>query len=205
MLATARRLGDSTRDIRAGEWPEGQLMTLRGKTVGIVGTGNSGLQMARLCRALGMDVVAWSFHPKPEEARAIGFRYLELDELLRQSHVVSLHVGLSEQTRGMIGAPQFALMHEGTILVNGSRGPVVENGALVEALRSGKLAGAGLDVFDPEPLPARHPLTGLPNVVMSPHAADATPEGFDLLNQTVVDNIIAFLEGKPRNVVTPRR
>jgi D-3-phosphoglycerate dehydrogenase len=179
-------------------------MTLRGKTVGIVGTGNSGLQMARLCRALGMEVVAWSFHQSMDAARAIGFRYLELDELLRQSDVVSLHVGLSEQTRGMIGGPQFALMKDGAILVNGSRGPVVETMALVEALRTGKLGGAGLDVFDPEPLPAGHALSGLSNVVMSPHAADATPEGFDLLNKTVVDNIVAFLDGDPRNVVTAR-
>ncbi len=204
MLATARRLGDSTRDIRAGGWPEGQLMTLHGKTVGIVGTGNSGLQMAKLCKALGMNVVAWSFHPRAAEARAIGIRYLELDELLRQVDVVSLHVGLSEQTRGLIGAHQFALMRDGAILVNGSRGPVVDTDALVAALRSGKLAGAGLDVFDPEPLTAGHQLSELENVVMSPHAADATPEGFDLLNKTVVDNIVAFLEGRPRNVVTPR-
>ncbi len=204
MLATARRLGDSTRDIRAGGWPEGQLMTLRGKTVGIVGTGNSGVQMAKLCKALGMDVVAWSFHPRAEEARANGFRYLELDDLLRQADVVSLHVGLSEQTRGMIGGRQFGLMRDGAILVNGSRGPVVDTGALMDALRSGKLAGAGLDVFDPEPLTAGHPLCALENVVMSAHAADATPEGFDLLNKTVVDNIVAFLEGRPRNVVIPR-
>lgn len=203
MLATARRLGDSTREMRAGGWPDVQLTTLRGKTVGIVGTGNSGLQMARLCKALGMEVVAWSFRQKADAAREIGFRYLELDELLQASDVVSLHVGLSEQTRGMIGAAQFGLMREGTILVNGSRGPVVDTAALVEALRSGKLGGAGLDVFDPEPLPPGHPLAALDNVVMSPHAADATPEGFELLTKTAIDNIVAFLDGRPQNVVTP--
>jgi len=201
MLATARRLGDSTRDIRAGGWPEGQLMTLRGKIAGIIGTGNSGLHMARLCKALGMEVVAWSFHPKPEKAAEAGFRYVEFDDLLRIADVVSLHVGLSETTRGLLGTPQFALMKRGAILVNGSRGAVVEMDALVAALGSGHLGGAGLDVVDPEPLPAGHPLSRLENVVLSPHAADATPEGFELLNSTTVDNIIAWAEGRPRNVV----
>lgn len=201
MLATARRLGDSTRDIRAGAWPARQLITLRGKTAGIVGTGNSGLHMARLCVALGMEVVAWSFHPRPERASEIGFRYVEFEDLLREADVVSIHVGLSERTRGMVESVQFRLIKPGAILVNGSRGGVVDTDALVDALQSGRLAGAGLDVFDPEPLPADHPLTRLDNVVMSPHAADATPEGFDLLNQTAVDNIIAFVEGRPQNVV----
>jgi phosphoglycerate dehydrogenase-like enzyme len=148
-----------------------------------------------------MDVVAWSFHPRRAPAEVIGFRYLEFDEVLREADVVSLHVGLSESTRGMVGRAQFAMMKRGAILVNGSRGGVVETDALVDALASGHLGGAGLDVFEPEPLPPGHPLTSLENVVMSPHAADATPEGFDLLNATVVDNIIAFAQGRPRNVV----
>jgi D-3-phosphoglycerate dehydrogenase len=201
MLATARRLGDSTREIRAGRWPEVQLVTLRGKTAGIIGTGNSGLQMARLCTLLGMEVVAWSFHPRRAQAEVIGFRYLEFDDVLRQADVVSLHVGLSESTRGMVGRAQLAMMKRGSILVNGSRGGVVDTDALVEALASGHVGGAGLDVFEPEPLPPEHPLTKLENVVMSPHAADATPEGFDLLNATLVDNIIAFAQGRPRNLV----
>jgi phosphoglycerate dehydrogenase-like enzyme len=121
--------------------------------------------------------------------------------VLRQADVVSLHVGLSESTRGMVGRAQLAMMKRGSILVNGSRGGVVDTDALVEALASGHVGGAGLDVFEPEPLPPEHPLTKLENVVMSPHAADATPEGFDLLNATLVDNIIAFAQGRPRNVV----
>ena len=201
MLAVAKRLAYQTAELKAGRWEAGRNITLSGKTLGVVGTGNTGSAMARLASAIGMEVVAWTFHPSPERARAIGVRYVELDELLRSSDVVSLHVALSERTRHLLGARELTLMKPGALLVNGSRGAVVETGALVEALRSGHLAGAGLDVFEQEPLPADHPLLALEQVVLTPHNADATPEGMDHLNRVAVDNIIAFLEGRPQNVV----
>ena len=127
---------------------------------------------------------------------------MDLDELLRRADVVSLHVRLSDESRGMIGRRELALMKEGAILINGARGEIVDTQALVEALNSGHLAGAGLDVFDQEPLPPDHPILSCEQVVLTPHMADQTPEGIEALNEGAVDNVIAFIEGRPRNVVT---
>ena len=202
MLAVAKRLAFQTAELRRGRWRPGENVTLSGKTLGVVGTGNTGARMARLALALGMEVVAWTIHPSEGRARELGVRYVELDELLQTSDVVSLHVALSDRTRHLIGARELGLMKRGATLVNGARGAVVETGALLDALRSGRLAGAGLDVFEQEPLPADHPLLTFDNVVLTPHAADATPEGVDALNRVAVDNVIAFVEGRPQNVVT---
>ena len=157
--------------------------------------------MARLGRAIGMHVVAWTFHPAPARASELGLRYVPLDELLEAADVVSLHVRLTPESRGLLGRREIGLMKPGAILVNTARGPIVDIDALVEALRAGRLAGAALDVFDTEPLPAGHPLLTCEQVVLTPHNADQTPEGMDLLNAGVVDNVIAFLEGRPQNVV----
>jgi phosphoglycerate dehydrogenase-like enzyme len=201
MLAAAKRLAYQTAELKAGRWAPGEHMTLRGKTLGVVGTGNTGAEMARLARAIGMEVIAWTFRPSDERARALGVRNVTLDELLATADVVSLHVALTPETRHLIAARELALMKPGAILVNGARGAVVDTDALVAALRSGHLGGAGLDVFETEPLPAGHPLLALDQVVLTPHNADATPEGMDLLNRVAVDNVIAFLEGRPQNVV----
>ena len=202
MLAVAKRASYQTARLKAGRWGGPDNVYLRGKTLGVVGTGAIGGAMARLGRALGMDVVAWTFHPEPARAAELGVRYLPLDELLRTADVVSLHVRLTPESRGLIGARELGLMKPGAILVNTARGPVVDTEALVAALHAGRLAGAGLDVFDTEPLPAGHPLLACEQVVLTPHNADQTPEGMDLLNAGVVDNVIAFLEGRPQNIVT---
>jgi D-3-phosphoglycerate dehydrogenase len=148
-----------------------------------------------------MEVVAWTFNPTPERAARLGVRFLPLDDVLRLSDVVSVHVKLTPESRGLLGARELGLMKPGALLVNTARGAIVDTAALVAALRAGRLGGAGLDVFDQEPLPADHPLLGCEQVVLTPHNADQTPEGMDLLNQGVVDNVIAFLEGRPQNVV----
>jgi D-3-phosphoglycerate dehydrogenase len=158
--------------------------------------------MARLGGALGMKVIAWTHHPSPERAEELGVQYVGLDELLRMADVVSIHVKLTEDSRGLIGKPQFDLMKPNTLLVNVARGPIVDTNALVDALNSGHLGGAAIDVFDQEPIPADHPLLSCEQVVLTPHCADMTPEGVDLLNEGTVDNVIAFLQGQPRNVVT---
>ncbi len=202
MLAVAKRLAEYTISLKAGGWGGKELVTLRGKTAGIVGTGNSGRTMAELCRAIGMNVVAWTFTPDQAWAKEKGIRYASFDEVLRESDVVSLHVGLSERTRHLIGAEQFAMMKRGAIFVNGSRGPVVDTNALLAALQDGTLYGAGLDVFEEEPLPPGHPILTFENVVLTPHIADATPEGFEGLNIDAIENVVAFLEGRPQNVVT---
>jgi D-3-phosphoglycerate dehydrogenase len=202
MLAVAKRAHYQTARLKAGRWGGVDNVYLHGKTLGVVGTGAIGGEMARLGRALGMDVVAWTFHPEPARAAGLGVRYVALDDLHRTADVISLHVRLSPESRGLIGARELGLMKPGAILVNTARGPLVDTDALVAALESGRLAGAGLDVFDTEPLPPNHPILTCEQVVLTPHNADQTPEGMDILNAGVVDNVIAFLEGRPQNVVT---
>ena len=202
MLAIAKRASFFTESMRAGRWPRMDHIYLHGKTLGIIGTGNIGAEMARLGGAIGMNVIAWTYHPSPERAEKLGVKFVGLDELLRTADVVSIHAKLTDDSRSLIGKPQFDLMKPDTLLVNVARGPIVDTNALVDALNSGHLGGAAIDVFDQEPIPADHPLLGCEQVVLTPHCADMTPEGVDLLNEGAVDNVIAFLQGQPRNVVT---
>jgi D-3-phosphoglycerate dehydrogenase len=201
LFTVAKRAAFQTAEIRANQWTRRMNLGVQGKVLGIVGTGNIGAEMARLGRALGMDVIAWTFHPTPERARQLGVRFVELDELLEQSNFISLHVALTDDTRHLIGRPQLARMKTDAVLLNGARGAVVDLDALAEALDGGHLGGAGLDVFPDEPFMADHPIKHCEQVVLTPHAADQTPEGVDLLNGGAVDNVIAFLEGKPQNNV----
>jgi D-3-phosphoglycerate dehydrogenase len=202
MLAAAKRAHFQTAELKAGRWTRMDNVYLHGKTLGLIGTGAIGAAMARLARAIGMEVVAWTFHPSAARAAALGLRYVALDELLRTADVVSVHVRLSPESRGLLGRRELGLLKPGAILVNTARGAIVDTGALVDALREGPLGGAALDVYDTEPLPPDHPLLACQQVVLTPHNADQTPEGMDVLNAGVVDNVIAFLEGRPRNVVT---
>jgi phosphoglycerate dehydrogenase-like enzyme len=201
MLAAAKRAHFQTAELKAGRWTRMDNVYLHGKRLGVVGTGAIGAIMARLGRAIGMDVVAWTFSPSPARAAELGVRYVTLDELLSTADVVSIHVRLSAESRGLIGAREIGLLKPGAILVNTARGPVVDTDALIAALHAGRVAGAALDVFDTEPLPPGHPLLSCAQVVLTPHNADQTPEGMDLLNAGVVDNVIAFLKGRPQNVV----
>jgi D-3-phosphoglycerate dehydrogenase len=201
-LALARRTAYLTAEMKAGRWTQMLGVSLIGRRLGVVGTGNIGCEMIRLARVLGMHVVAWSFHPNSQKARDFGFQYVELDELLRTCDVVSVHVKLTEDSRHLIGARELTIIKRGCLLVNTARGAVIDTDALVAALESGCLGGAALDVFDVEPLPADHPLLRCPHVVLTPHCADQTPEGIDILNAGCVDNVIAFFEGRPQNVVT---
>lgn len=202
MLAASKRVSYQTAELRAGRWKGMNNVYLRGKTAGVIGTGAIGVKMIELCRALGMEVVAWTFNPSTERSRKLGVRFLELNELLRVSDVVTIHVKLTPESSHLIGSRELSLMKPGSLLVNTARGAIVDTAALVDSLKSGHLGGAGLDVYDTEPLPGDDPLLGCDQVVLTPHSADQTPEGYDLLNQGVVDNVIAFLEGRPRNIVT---
>ena len=202
LMAVAKRAAFFTASMRDGRWERMDTVYLNGKTLGVIGAGDIGGAVAGLGRALGMNVVAWTPHPSPERAERLGVRFLALDELLALADAVSIHVKLTDQTRGLIGARELALMRPGALLVNTARGPVVDAAALKAALDSGHLGGAGLDVFAEEPLPAADPLLACEQVVLTPHCADTTPEGVDLLNGGAVDNILAFLRGEPRNVVS---
>ncbi len=201
MFALAKRAAYFTGAMKAGQWPRLDSYYLRGKTLGVIGTGPIGSEMARMARSVGMDVMAWTYNPSDERAREIGVTYVELDELFQKSDVISLHVMLTDESRHMIDANVLERMKPGALLINCGRGGLVDTDALVGALRSGHLGGAALDVFETEPIPADHPLLDLEQVVLTPHCADMTPEGVDLLNEGAVNNIIAFLEGRPRNVV----
>jgi D-3-phosphoglycerate dehydrogenase len=201
MLAVARRLTFQTQLIRQGGWRTADNLFLRGRMLGIIGAGPIGAETARLARAIGMKAQAWTFNPSPGRAAELGIPFVPLDDLLRTSDVVSLHVKLTDQTRGMIGRREIGLMKRGALLVNTARGAVVDNGVLAEALNNGHLGGAGIDVFEVEPVPRDHPLLACQQVVLTPHVADQNPEGMEILNAGAVDNVIAFLEGRPRNRV----
>lgn len=200
MFAVAKRVGFQTVEMKAGRWTRMENVFLHGKTLGVIGTGNVGREVARLAGALGMNVIAWTFNPSPERAAELGVRYVELDDLLRQSDVVSIQVRLSDESRRMIGKREFDLMKPGSLFINGGRGELIDGAALVDALNSQHLAGAGLDVYDTEPLPADDAILSCEQVVLTPHLADQTPEGVELLNSGAVENVIAFLEGHPQNV-----
>ena len=201
MLATARRVVFQTSQLRKGIWKTPDNLFLRGRTLGILGVGPIGAAMGELGRAIGMMVQAWTFNPTPERSQQLGFPFVALDDLLRTSDVVSIHVKLTDQTRGLIGARELALMKPGALLVNTARGAIVDTPALVSALNTGHLGGAGIDVFDIEPIPPDHPLLACEQVVLTPHVADQNPEGFEILNRGAVENVLAFLDGKPQNRV----
>ena len=198
MFAVAKQAAVQTSALKEGRWLLPTNVMLQGKRLGIVGTGAIGAEMARLGQAVGMEVVAWTFNPSPQRAESLGVEFLSLEELLESSDVVSLHVRLSSDSTGLIGAAELARMKPGAILLNGARANVVDNAALVEALDGGRLFGAGIDVFSQEPAPADDPILSCERVVLTPHAADQTPEAVAATNEAAVDNIIAFLEGKPR-------
>ena len=201
MFALAKRAAFLTASMKAGGWPRMDNVYLQGKTLGIVGTGHIGAEMARLGRAIGMDVIAWTYNPSEARAEALGVRFVSFDELLQTSDVVSLHVRLTEESHHLIGARELSLMKQEALLINVARGGVIDTEALIDALNSGHLGGAAIDVYDEEPLPTNHPLLDCEQVILTPHCADMTPEGVELLNEGAVDNIIAFLEGTPQNVV----
>lgn len=201
MLAVSRRMAWMTSELRAGRWRGDLGVSLFGKQIGVIGTGNIGCEMLQLCKAIGMTAKAWSLNPCHEKAAQLGFQYVPLQDLLQSSDVISVHTRLSEQTRNLINAEKLSLMKPSAILINTSRGAVVDSSALVSALNTGRLFGAGLDVFDTEPLPVHHPLLSCQQVVLTPHSADTTQEGIDQLTAGCIENIQAFLNGRPQNVV----
>ena len=167
-----------------------------------MGTGNTGSEMIKLGQAIGMDVIAWTFHPSQEKADRLGIQYVSFEQLLQTADVISLHVKLTDESRHLIDKQELELMKQGALLINCARGEVVQTDALFEALDAGRLSGAGIDVYDQEPPPSDYPLLTCKQVILTPHCADMTPEGVDLLNQGAVNNIIAYIEGHPENIVS---
>ena len=197
MIATVRNLAEEHRGMRDGGWQTTTGMTLSGKTLGLLGLGRIGRRMAEYANAFGMQVIAWSQNLTEEAATAVGARRVEKATLFEESDVVSIHMVLSERTRGLVAEPELALMKPQAYLINTSRGPIVDEAALIAALKNGSIAGAGLDVYDVEPPPADHPLRALPNVTLSPHLGYVTREILAAFYSDTVEAVAAWLNGTP--------
>ena len=202
MLAVARSIPLEDGNMRAGRWQTTVGMELRGKTLGLLGLGRLGGEVAKVCAALGMNLIAWSQNLTDARAAEAGARRVEKDEIFRQADVLSIHLVLSDRTRGLVGPREIALMKPSAILINTSRGPIVDENALLEALQSGRLRGAGLDVYGQEPLPADHPLRACPRTVLTPHLGYVSEETYREFYGDTVDNIAAWLAGSPKRVMT---
>jgi len=202
LFAAARHLAALDRDLRQGLWTQSrQGFELKGKRLGLIGLGPIGARFAEMARALGMEVAAWTRNPSPERAGRLGLDFKSLDEILDESDVLSLHLALTPATENFLGPEELARTKPGVVLVNTARGGLVDEAAMIEALRSGHIAAAGLDVFAAEPLPAGHPLLALDNVVLSPHVAWNTPEATALLLDTAIANLERYYAGDPVNIV----
>jgi len=210
LMAVARRVVEADKYVRTGNWKVAwhpAMMTGRdvyGATIGIVGAGRIGYAMAKRATGFSMKILFYDVIPRPEMEKDFGAKKVDLDTLLRESDFVSVHVPLMKETHHLINAEKLGLMKKTAYLINNSRGPVVDEKALYEALKKGQIAGAGLDVFELEPVPADSPLLKLDNVVVAPHVSSASLETRSKMSEMVADNLVAFFEGKkPPNLVNP--
>ena len=203
ILSLARRIPDEFANVREGRWQTTVGVDLAGKTLGIMGLGRLGSRVAQVAAAFGMSVIAWSENLTDARAIECGAVRVTKDELLAQSDFITIHLVLSDRTRGLIGAEELGRMKPVAYLVNTSRGPIVQETALIEAMELGVIAGAGLDVYDIEPLPADHPYRRLPNVLLTPHIGYVTEVTYRTFFGEMVENIEAWLSGDPIRVLTP--
>jgi phosphoglycerate dehydrogenase-like enzyme len=203
MLELTRHIGFENARMHAGAtWQSTIGPDLEGMTLGTLGLGRLGTHTANIAKAFGMKVIAWSQNLTPEKCAAAGVGYVSKDDLFRQSDFITIHVVLSPRSRGLVGAKELGLMKPGAFIVNTSRGPIIDEAALVAALRDKKIGGAGLDVFDVEPLPVDHPLRKMDNVVITPHLGYVTTQNYQHYFNGVVEDIRGFLDGKPVRVMT---
>lgn len=172
-----------------------------GKTIGLVGLGGIGERMAELCKSIGMNVICWTFNPSKERSKVLGIRFVELNELFQQSDFISLHLPYTENTKRMIGEREFSRMKPGVFFINTARAELVETDVLVKYLRNGIIAGAGLDVFDKEPISKDNPFLRMNNVVISPHTAFNTPNAVENMLRIAINNMVNFLSGEPTNEI----
>ncbi len=201
ILAVTRNIVREDRNVRDGGWQDTVGIELSGRRLGVVGLGRLGRQVAGVGKVLGMDTVAWSQNLTEEQADPTGVRAVGKRELFETSDVVTIHVQLSSRTRGLVGAADLERMHPGAYLVNTSRGPVVDEAALRSALHEGRIAGAGLDVFDREPLPVDDPWRTTPRTVLTPHIGYVTRRTYETFYTETVEDIIAYLAGSPTRVL----
>jgi phosphoglycerate dehydrogenase-like enzyme len=203
IIALLRHIPEEAAAMRQGGWQTTVGRGLEGKTLGILGLGRLGSRMARIGAAFGMRVLAWSANLTAEAAAAAGAERVEKAELFARADVLTIHLVLSERTRGLVGATELALMKPSAILVNTSRGPIVDRAALIAALERGEIAGAALDVYDEEPLPPEDPLRRVPNLLLTPHLGYVTEENFRGMYEGAVECVLGWLAGKPVRVISP--
>ena len=205
LMSCARDLAKAERLMRTGGWHDGiaQMNVLEGKRLGVLGLGRLGSRVAGYAKAFGMDVVAWSQNLTAEKAAQGGARLVSKDELLATSDFISIHLVLSARTRGLLGAADLAKMKKTAILINTSRGPIVDEAALLAALQNGTIAHAGLDVYDKEPLPKGHPFTRLDNITLVPHLGYVVEDSYRHFYAGTIEDIEAWLDGKPINLINP--
>ncbi|MGE6600460.1 2-hydroxyacid dehydrogenase [Lysinibacillus sp. FSL M8-0216] len=203
VLDVYRHITQGDKEIHADNFPGAfQGSEIKGKTVGLIGTGKIGMMTARLFKAFGAKIVASDQSRRNPAAEVLGIEYMELDELLAQSDIVSLHIPLLSSTKGLISKEKLELMKESAILINCARGPIVDNDALADALNEGRIAGAGIDVFDMEPpIPGDYKLLQAKNAILTPHVGFLTNEAMELRAKIAFDNTMAFIEGKPQNII----
>jgi phosphoglycerate dehydrogenase-like enzyme len=205
ILELTRRIGWENARMKAGApWQLTLGMDIEGKTLGVLGLGKLGARAAGVGKAFGMKVLAWSQNLTPERCKEVGVEYASREDLLRSADFVTIHLVLSDRTRGLVGAKEFELMKNTAYLINTSRGPIADEKALLEALNNKRIAGAGLDVFDVEPLPIDHPLRRLDNVVLTPHLGYVSQQNYQRYYPDIVENIRGWLDGKPARVIAPR-
>jgi len=201
ILAAMRHIPQESAALRGGGWQTRIGIDLKGKTLGVVGLGNIGRDIAKVGQAFGMKVIAWSQNLTAETAREAGAVRVEKEELFRLADIVTLHLILSHRTRGIVGATELALMKPSAWLINSSRGPLVDETALIECLSANRIAGAALDVYDEEPLPAGHPFRRLENVLATPHIGYVTEETYRIFYGDSVENLAAWLDGRPIRIL----
>jgi phosphoglycerate dehydrogenase-like enzyme len=202
MLELTRRIGYENARMKAGvPWQTTIGLDLEGLTLGVLGLGKLGTRTAKIAQAFGMKVIAWSQNLTPEKCQEAGVTYAAKEDLFRQADFVTIHLVLSQRTRGLVGAKELAAMKPSAYIINTSRGPIIEEAALLAALREKTIAGAGLDVFDVEPLPVEHPLRKMDNVVLTPHLGYVAIQNYRAYFAGIVDDIRAFLDGKPVRVI----
>jgi phosphoglycerate dehydrogenase-like enzyme len=201
ILSLIRHIPHEDRNMRTGGWQTRLGVLLHGKTLGLLGLGKLGTGVAKIGQAFGMSTIAWSQNLTADKAKEAGVRAVSKDELFSSSDVISVHLILSERSKGLVGAREFGLMKPTSYLVNTSRGPIVDEAALVSALKSKRIAGAALDVYDNEPLPPQHPLRSLDNVVITPHVGFVTEDAYRVYYGDTVEDVLAFLDGKPVRIL----
>jgi len=203
MLELTRHIGYENARLHAGApWQTTIGADLEGMTLGVLGLGKLGTRTANIAKAFGMKVIAWSQNLTPEKCVEVGVGYVSKEDLFRQADFITIHVVLSPRSRGLVGAKEFGLMKPTAFIINTSRGPIIDEAALLAALREKKIAGAGLDVFDIEPLPLDHPLRKMDNVVLTPHLGYVSEQNYKHYFAGVVEDIRSFLDGKPVRVLT---